>query len=130
MCDTVRPYSNRIQTMTGLPNVTPPVPADFPRSRPPAGLAGARSKLAVRKMGDTFSADFTAEELAARYEMCDDMLLQLLPYCHRKRREHPEWTPDQLVAKVAASLRTKGWDLTEPEIEWLVRQLSAQLTPS
>jgi hypothetical protein len=76
-----------------------------------------------------FSADFTPEELAARYELCDDLLLQLLPYCHRKRTEHPEWTSDQLVAKVAASLRTKGWDLTEPEIEWLVRQLSAQLAP-
>ena len=38
------------------------------------------------------------------------------------------WTSDQVVTNVPA-LRTKGWDLTEPEIEWLVRQLSAQLAP-
>lgn len=113
--------------MTGLPRPAPPIPADFPRSRPPAALAGAQPKLAVRKVGDTFSVNFTPEELAARYEMCDDLLLQLLPYCNRKRREHPTWPSDQVVTKVAASLRTKGWGLTEPEIDWLTRQLSGQL---
>jgi hypothetical protein len=113
--------------MTGRASSTQPVPADFPQSRPPAALAGAQPKLAVRKMGGTFSADFTPEELTARYSMCDDLLVQLLPYCNRKRREHPAWTESQLLTKVAASLRIKGWDLTEPEIEWLVGQLSTQL---
>ena len=113
--------------MTGLPRPVPPIPADFPRSRPPAALAGAQPKLAVRKVGDMFSVDFTSEELAARYGMCDDLLLQLLPYCLRKTHEHPEWTADQLLAKVAASMRTKGWGLTESEVAWLVLQLSAQL---
>lgn len=113
--------------MTGLPSPTLPVPADFPRSRPPAALAGAQPKLAVRQVGSSFSADFTPEDLAARYAMCDDLRVQLLPYCQRKRREHPEWTESHLLTKVAASLRIKGWDLTEPEIEWLVAQLSEQL---
>lgn len=71
--------------------------------------------------------NFSDKELTARFAMCDDLLLQLLPYCRRKQAEHPEWTSEQLLKKVATSLRAKGWDLTNAEADWLIRQLDAQL---
>lgn len=113
--------------MTSLSTPTRRVPEDFPRFRPPAAVAGAQAKLAVRKVGDTYSADFTPEELTARHEMCEDLLLQLLPYCRRKQAERPDWTSEQLLDKVARSLRGKGWDLTDPELTWMVGQLGEQL---
>jgi hypothetical protein len=105
----------------------PQVPADFPRERHPAGVSGAHPKLAVRKVGEQYVAGFSEEEIASRFARCDDLLLQLLPYCRRKASEHPEWGSQQLLAKVALSLRTKGWDLTDFEIDWLVKHLDGQL---
>lgn len=99
------------------------IPPTFPRSMPVAALPGVQPKLAVRKDGDLYTTGYSEAELAERFDVCDDLLRQLQPYCVRKRAEHPEWTAEQLLAKVERSLRTKGWGLTDLEVAWLIGQL-------
>ena len=103
------------------------VPPNFPRARDIGSVSGVQPKLLVTKVGEQYMKTFTDEELEARFAMCEDQLIQLLPYCRRKAREHPEWSSEQLLHKVSQSLRTKGWDLTEAEVNWLVEQLNAGL---
>jgi len=106
------------------------VPESFPRARDTACVPGAQPKLVVREVQGQYTEGFTEEELQARFAMCEDLLIQLLPYCRRKASEHPEWTSQQLLTKVAQSLRAKGWDLTEPEVNWLTGQLDGGLRQS
>lgn len=102
-------------------------PSGLSTTREAGSVAGAQAKVLVRKVAGKYVSNFTGQEVAARFAMCNDLLLQLLPYCRRKHAEHPEWTSEQLLEKVATSLRGKGWDVTNAEIEWLVRQLDMQL---
>lgn len=104
-----------------------PIPNDFPRVRAPAALAGAQPKLAVVLQDGRYVTDFSEEELAGRYDMCADLLRQLTAYCQRKRVERPEWSNSELLAKVRRSLHTKGWDLTDGEIDWLISRVGGEL---
>lgn len=103
------------------------VPPGFPRTPDAGSVSGAQPKLLVRKVGEQYLTSFTDDELQSRFDMCDDLLIQLLPYCRRKAAEHPEWSSEQLLLRVAHSLRSKGWDLTEAEVKWLIEQLEAVL---
>jgi len=105
-----------------------PVPPDFPRLLPTGGVPGIQPKLVVRLEGDKYVNEFSEDELARRFEFCDDLLQQLLPYCTQKRVEHPEWTLDVLLTKVHRSLQTKGWGITDDEALWLVESLRRQLS--
>ena len=105
------------------------IPPSFPRKPDMGSEAGAQPKLLVRQVEGQYVQAYTDEELRARYAFCDDLLIQLLPYSRRKASEHPEWSSEQLLQKVAASLRSKGWGLTEAEVGWLIEQLDEALKP-
>lgn len=112
------------------------VPSDFPKTPLLAALAGAQPKLPARLVNEQYVVGFTEDELRARFDICQDLVDQLGPYGRRKQTEHPEWTPEGLVAKVAKAVRAKaaageeGWDLPEPELRWVLDKVSEQLNQS
>jgi len=101
------------------------VPDDFPRDPFPASLAGAQPKLAGRLIDGKFVVGLTEEERAGRYKACQDLVDQLVAYCHRKAIECPARSSDDLLDWVARGARNKqvAWRLGGPEIEWVIEQV-------
>lgn len=104
-----------------------PVPTDFPRPPLLAAIAGAQPKLPARVVDGAYVVGLTPEELRVRWELCQDLVDQLVPYCERKRTERPDWSQEQLLSKVATAVRGKGWDVSEPELQWVVGRVGAAL---
>jgi hypothetical protein len=102
------------------------VPDDFPRDPPPGAVPGAQPKLLVRKVGETFVSGWTEEEIAQRYEVCADLVTQLIPYVRRKQEANPTWSREELERRLAAGIRAK-WNFSEPEISWMVRHACRNL---
>ena len=84
-------------------------------------------KLLVRKVGDLYVAGQTQAERLARYEICLDLVQQLLPYCRRKKTEKPAWSVQDIVDKTHQAIRSKNWGLSEAEIQWAVAQVAQGL---
>lgn len=103
------------------------IPASFPRDPWPVAISGAQSKLAARLIDGRYIVGITNAELVERYEMCEDLVQQLLVYCKRKQEEHPEWSREVLLQKVEKSARAKGWDISPIEITWLIARLRESL---
>jgi hypothetical protein len=104
------------------------IPDDFPRGAPKGAVPGAQPKLLVREEAGRFvSARLTDSEVQGRYEVCEDLVQQLVRYSSRKQAGHPNWTPAQVRETVATSVRLKafGWGLSPDEAEWIVRRLAA-----
>jgi len=97
------------------------VPDDFPRDPRPGAVPGAQPKLLLRKAGDAFVSGWTDEERALRYDVCADLVAQLIPYVRRKHAANPAWSRAEFESRLAAGIRAKPWRLTEPEIRWLVQ---------
>lgn len=121
--EAVYAYSNRMQTFERQHSV----PHDFPRPPLLAAIAGAQPKLPARVLDDAYVVGLTPEELHERFELCQDLVDQLVPYCRRKRLERPEWSQGQLLSKVGAAIRGKGWDVSEPELQWVLGRVQAAL---
>lgn len=106
-----------------------PIPDDFPRSTPLSAVAGVQPKLAVRKVSDRYITGLTEEELQRRYAYCDDLAQQLMAYCRRKALEHPEWTHEANLDRMARGVAQKAeaWDLSVEEQRWIEGQVKALL---
>ena len=102
-------------------------PPDFPRTPTLTAIAGAQPKLPARLVEGQFVVGFTQEERQARFELCQDLAEQLVRYCRRKQDERPDWSEAQLLSKVATTVRSKGWDLSEPELQWVMGRVAAGL---
>lgn len=98
------------------------IPEDFPRGPQAGAVAGAQPKLLLRKIGEAFVSGWTDEELALRYDVCADLVAQLIPYARRKLEANPAWSREELESRLAAGIRAKPWGFTEPEIGWMVRR--------
>lgn len=103
------------------------VPKDFPRSLPLASLTGAHPKLAVVFRDGKYVQEYSEEERATRFEICDDLCEQLVVYSLRKMASKPEWTLEQYLGQLRAGLPRKGWGLTDAEMDWLVERLKIEL---
>lgn len=109
------------------------IPPDFPSTPHLASLAGAQPKLAVRLVNGQYVVGLTPEELQARFDLCEDLVGQLVAYCRRKQAEHPGWSQEELLSKVADALRAKaaageeGWDLSEAERSWVLGKVRLRL---
>lgn len=101
-----------------------------------AALAGAQPKLPARLVNGQYVVGFTPDELKVRFESCQGLVEQLVSYCRRKQAEHPEWSQEALLSKVAKAVRTKAaageeaWDLSEAELRWVLDKVSEQLNES
>lgn len=103
------------------------VPQSFPRDPWPAAIAGAQPKLAARLIDGRYVVGMTKDELFERYVICEDLVQQLVVYCKRKRKEHPEWSLDELLLKIERGVQTKGWDVSPIEIAWMMQRLRESL---
>lgn len=103
------------------------IPADFPRDAGLGAVPGAQPKLLVRQEAGRYVTGPSESEHRARYEMCEDLACQLAQYTLRKGASHPEWSRDELQAKVAAGLRAKavGWGLSLAETDWVLTRVAA-----
>lgn len=108
--------------------MTVEIPADFPRDPCPGAVPGAQPKLLARKIGNKYVVGLTAAELEEHYGMCVELVAQLVPYCGRKQAEHPNWTKTSLLVKVRKALASKGWGLSEPEMDWIVARVADEMS--
>lgn len=97
------------------------IPEDFPRSPGPGAVAGAQPKVLLRQVGGAFVSGWTKEDLAIRYDVCADFVIQLASYGRRKLEAHPAWGRAGLERRLTAGIRAKSWGFTEAEISWMVR---------
>ncbi len=103
------------------------ISTDFPRDPFPGAVPGAQPKVLARKIGDHYVVGLTDEELQERYDVCVDLVQQLIPYCIRKLDENPTWTQTNILFKVANSAQSKKWGLSSLEVDWVVKRLADEL---
>lgn len=99
------------------------IPDDFPRQADAAALSGAQPKIAVRLVDGKYTSGYTQAELETRYDVCADLVTQLVAYYHRKQLQQPDRAPDELFTRIEEALGQKGWGLTTAEIAWCMRQV-------
>ncbi|UCV22315.1 hypothetical protein [Ferribacterium limneticum] len=107
------------------------IPDDFPRETPLGSVPGIQPKIPVRLVEGRYIVGLTDEELLQRYEYCDDLVQQLVAYCRRKADEHPEWSHETTLGRMATGVARKGqsgeWDVTAEEQRWMVSQIKLLL---
>ena len=107
--------------------MTSNVPTDFPRDPFPSAVSGVQPKLAARKIDGRYVVGLTDEELWGRYDVCADLVRQLIPYGKRKQCENPTWTQADVVLRLANGVRSKEWGLSPQEIDWIVEKVADAL---
>lgn len=103
------------------------IPDDFPRQPDPEALAGAQPKIAVRLVDGKYISGHTQAELETRYDVCADLVTQLVAYYQRKKLQPPVRTQNELLMRIEEALGQKGWGLTAAEIAWCMRQVRAAI---
>ena len=105
------------------------IPKDFPRDPWPAAVSGVQPKFAARKIGGRFVVGLTPEELAVRYDNCQDLVVQLTAYCQRKLAADSALTLDSFLPKVEQSCSKKSWDVSPIELTWIMSKVRLELPP-
>jgi len=111
------------------PSVTE-VPEEFPRAAPDGPVPGAQPKVGVRAEGGLFT-DSSAARRAERFEICKDLLDQLVAYAEHKRQS--DIPLESLVRPLLQEVERKrfGWGLSPAEAEWLCGRIKEHFrTPS
>lgn len=73
-------------------------------------------------------AGLAEEELYVRYDVCFDLVNQLVDYCHKKLEERPDWSQHDLLQKVHKAVAARvEWDFSPGELQWMMAKLSARL---
>lgn len=103
------------------------VPPDFPKGDGPGSVSGFQPKLLGRLCDGEFVEGWTAEERYARFDACADLVVQLTAYCRRKLVELPDTTLDTLLPRVKRGVMAKGWDLSDPELDWIMSQVTSNM---
>ena len=103
-------------------------PEDFPRDYGAGAVAGVQPKLLARKVDENYVSGLTDEELYVRYDVCFDLVNQLVDYCHKKLAESPDLSQRELLQKVhrAVAARTE-WDFSPGELQWMLEKLRARM---
>lgn len=104
-------------------------PKDFPRQPCFSALSGTQPKLSVVEIDGRYYLDQPSEdEIYQRYEMCADLVEQLVAYCNRTKQPGHTW--EALLNAVALSLTQKSWDLTPEENAWIMTKLRSNFPTS
>ncbi|WP_239483039.1 hypothetical protein [Paraburkholderia sp. C35] len=94
-------------------------------------MSGYQPKVLLREIDGKYVAGLTEEELFARYDACEDLAQQLVPYVTRKRAENPSWSLDETLSKVEAGVDNKvadgQWDISRDEIVWIMGRVRQAL---
>jgi len=106
--------------------LTDAIPEDFPRNTFPGAVPGAQPKFLARRIDGKYVAGLTDAELAERYDVCLDLLAQLVPYAKRKLAD-PGGSRDAVMARIREGIRSLDTGLSPQEVEWLVKRVIAAL---
>jgi uncharacterized protein (DUF2252 family) len=108
-----------------------PLPVDFPRTSSQGAISGAQPKLLLRKVGDTYQAGPTDDEVHERYLVCDDLAEQLAAYTSRKMTANT-WSLQTALSMVEAGVLKKVdggiWDFSTEEVAWTMERTRQILT--
>lgn len=102
------------------------VPADFPIAAIPSALSGANPKMSVvEEDGKFYTPGTSPSEVAAAFEVCADLVVQMVPYCERKLASF-QGDQEATLRAVFRSLVNKKW-CTDLQSEWIVRKTAERL---
>jgi len=108
-----------------------PLPPDFPRTTAQGAISGAQPKLLLRKVGETYQAGPTDDEVYEKYIACDDLAEQLAAYASRKMTANA-WSMQTAISKVEAGVLKKVhsgiWDFSTAEVTWTIERTRQILT--
>jgi hypothetical protein len=105
------------------------VPDDFPRAPAIASVPGAQPKLLVRldSIGGRYTSDLAEEDVEARHDMCQDLVVQLVAKCQTNREtKYRNLSEAQILERLLTQLLSASWG-TEAEMQWVVRNTAAEL---
>lgn len=104
----------------------PGVPEDFPVTAVPSAVAGAQPKMSLVEEGGKFYAPGTSQgEVMAAFQMCDDLVSQMVPYCQRKLATY-EGNQEATVKAALKGLLAKRW-CTDAQCVWIMRRVVDEL---
>ena len=106
-----------------------PIPKDFPGDRAISALTGAQPKVAVRLEARTgrYFAGQSDEEIRERYEICADLVDQLVAKCRRNRQtKYASMAEQAILSGLFDKLKKSGWG-TEHEMAWIIRRTATEL---
>jgi hypothetical protein len=104
----------------------PGVPEDFPVTAVPSAVAGAQPKMNLVEEGGKFYAPGTSPgEVMAAFQMCDDLVSQMVPYCQRKLATHED-NQEATVKAALQGLQAKRW-CTDTQCVWIMRRVVDEL---
>jgi hypothetical protein len=103
-------------------------PADFPRLSPISSISGGQPKLAaVLDASGKYVAGGQVQDREARYEVCEDLVKQLVAKCQTNRSsKYAHLTEIQILERLLGQLLSTDWGTTA-EMCWVFRQTSVEL---
>lgn len=106
------------------------IPTDFPRTFGRGAIGGAQPKVLLRRENEELVTGMSEQELANRYDYCDDLANQLNDYCQRKIHENPDWSIEFVVERTERGLQQKissgEWPiLSHEEVRWIMHRVLA-----
>jgi hypothetical protein len=103
------------------------IPANFPRDATLGAVSGAQPKVLIRKIGLNYFGGLTNDELRLRFDVCSDLVEQLIPYAERKQSEQPSCTTAVILRRIGRGIEAKKWGQSHNEIDWIVQTLAERL---
>ncbi|MEW9585836.1 hypothetical protein [Paraburkholderia sp. DGU8] len=98
------------------------VPDDFPHDVAPAALAGAQPKLAARMIDVQFVVGLTEEERLDRWQICEDLALQLMVPARKDAAKYPQKAHDVVLGRIGDAIVGKDW-CNVVEMNWIIARL-------
>ena len=106
-----------------------PIPKDFPREPVVASLAGVQPKLSVRLnvVSGKYVSGPTEQDVQERYEVCADLVTQLVAKCHANRdSKYVHLSEVQILERLLAQLLATDWGAAA-EMRWVIRRAASDL---
>lgn len=104
----------------------PGLPKDFPISTTPSALSGIQPKMSlVEEDGRFFAPGTCPSEVLAVFHMCEDLVVQMVPYCQRKLATFG-CNQEVTVEASLKGLLKKRW-CSEAQCVWIMRRVTREL---
>lgn len=105
------------------------IPDDFPRDQVVASLPGVQPKLAVRLDAESckYIGGPTEADLGERYEVCVDLVAQLVAKCRANREtKYSKLSEVQILERLLAQLLGTSWG-SPAEMKWVIQRTASEL---
>lgn len=105
------------------------IPEDFPRDPAMGSVTGVQPKYLARLVDGKYVVGQTEAERLERYQLCLDLVGQLVAYCRRKTGERDDWTLADVLGRVkkAAAQKAHEWSVSPAELEWILNRVQVSL---